>query len=489
MTQPESQPMPGLPIRLTGVLLSALPTDRGSGSPTPGHAASVFRRAIARSIIMAMNDTEALHMTAARSIPRSRRSVRSLASTAGRDFVYLLAVLCMSIIGFVVWVTGLSVTLSLLILIIGFGVWVGTAYALRATASVDRRLAGWLRRKPIPGLYRAPVERGFLSRVRTVTRDPQTWKDFGWVVLNSILGFVLATVAVTITGLVISYLATPLWWWAISDPHQQYATLNLGIYTVTSTGWALLTTALGLVLVPVAVAINRGAAAGHAALAAAILGPSEHQRLNARVKELASTRADVVAASNEQLERIERDLHDGAQARLVALAMELGMAEEELSSDPDAARETVRKARDQALSALGELRDLSRGLRPALLEDRGLATAIEDLAERAPLPVALTFTGEIEQTPDAVQTAAYFVVAEALTNSAKHSDADAARVSIQRTGTALAATVTDDGKGGANPHGSGLDGLNKRVRALDGRLDVISPPGGPTVVRAEIPCG
>jgi signal transduction histidine kinase len=279
-----------------------------------------------------------------------------------------------------------------------------------------------------------------------------------------------------------------LWWWAIPNPHDQYGTLNLGIYTVTSTGWAFLTMAIGLLLVPLVVLLNHGFAASHAATAAFILGPSERQRLNARVRELATTRADVVVATNEQLERIERDLHDGAQARLVALAMELGMAEEEMSNDPDAARETVRKARDEALNALGELRDLSRGLRPALLQDRGLGTAIDDLAQRSPLPVAVTLTGSIERTPETVQTAAYFVVAEALTNAAKHSDAASARVSIERTDTGLAATVIDDGKGGANPNGSGLAGLHKRVRALDGRLDVISPPGGPTVVRAEIPC-
>jgi signal transduction histidine kinase len=437
---------------------------------------------------MAMNNTEPLHMSTVAPTTSSPRPIVALATSAARDFVYLLAVFCMSIIGFVVWVTGVSLTVSLLILVIGFAVWVGTAYAFRATAAVDRRLAGWLRRKPIPGLYIKPAERGFLARVRTVTRDPQTWKDFAWIVLNSILGFALATIAVTITGLVIGYTTMPLWWWAIADPHQQYGTLNLGVYTVTSTGWALLTTALGLVLAPLALAINRGFASGHAAVAARILGPSERQRLNARVKELASTRADVVVAANEQLERIERDLHDGAQARLVALAMELGMAEEELSSNPDAARESVRKARDETLGALGELRDLSRGLRPALLQDRGLQTAIEDLAQRAPLPVTVTVTGEIDETPETVQTAAYFVIAEALTNAAKHSEAASARVSVERTDTALGATVVDDGKGGANPQGSGLAGLQKRVRALDGRLDVISPPGGPTVVRAEIPC-
>jgi signal transduction histidine kinase len=127
-------------------------------------------------------------------------------------------------------------------------------------------------------------------------------------------------------------------------------------------------------------------------------------------------------------------------------------------------------------------------LRPALLQDRGLGTAIEDLAQRARVPVAVTLTGSIDETPESVQTATYFVVAEALTNASKHSEAGSARVSVERTGTGLAATVVDDGRGGANPNGSGLAGLQKRVRALDGRLDVISPPGGPTVVRAQIPC-
>jgi signal transduction histidine kinase len=439
------------------------------------------------SIIMAMNDADTIYMPAAGSTARSR-PVLSLVAGAARDFVYLLAVFCLSIVEFVVWVTGLSLTLSLLILIVGVAVWLGTAYAFRGMATIDRRLSGWLRRKPIPGVYRPPRAPSFGARVRAVTTDPQTWKDFGWMVLNSIVGFVMATIGVAVMVVVLSYIVMPLWWWAIPDPHTQYGTLNLGIYTVTSTGLAFLTTAIGLALLPLAVLLNRGLAGGHAAFAAFILAPSERQRLNARVRELSSTRAGAVEAANEQLERIERDLHDGAQARLVALAMELGMAEEELSSDPDAARETVRKARDQALNALGELRDLSRGLRPALLQDRGLGTAIEDLAQRSRVPVAVTYTGSIEHTPEPVQTAAYFVVAEALTNAAKHSAAASARVSIERTDAGLAATVVDDGGGGANPNGSGLAGLQKRVRALDGRLDVISPPGGPTVVRAEIPC-
>ena len=417
------------------------------------------------------------------------RPLLALASTAVRDFVYMLAVLGTSILAFIVWVTGLSLTISLLVLIVGALVWLGTAYVFRWTATIDRYLAGWLRRESIPGVYRAPGAPGLLARLRSVTKDPQTWKDFGWLVGNSIIGFVVSLIAITATVVVIGYITMPAWWWAIADPHQQYGTLNLGVYTVTSTGWAFVTTALGIVLAPVALLLNHGLATAHGALAARVLGPSESQWLHARVKELASSRAGAVQAATEQLERIERDLHDGAQARLVALAMDLGMAEEAVANDPEVARDTVRRARDEALGALSELRDLSRGLRPAMLQERGLATAIEALAQRSPLPVSFRAIGPVEDTPEAVRTAAYFVVAEALTNAAKHAGASAARISLERRDAVLEVSVSDDGHGGADPQGSGLTGLSKRVRALDGRLDVVSPAGGPTIVQAELPCG
>jgi signal transduction histidine kinase len=408
--------------------------------------------------------------------------------TVGRDFTYLVAVFAMSIVALVVWVTGLSVTLSLLVLIVGLFVWIGTAYVLRWTTAIDRALAGWLRGSPVRAVYRAPRDKGVLALLRAITTDPQTWKNFGWLVLNSIFGFAFSLAALSVTALVIGYIAMPLWWWAIPHPETQYGTLNLGIYTVTSTGWAFVTTAIGLALAPLALLLNHGVAKVHAAAAAEILGPTERQELRARVRELASTRSDVVTAADDQLKRIERDLHDGAQARLVALAMELGMAEEELARDPEAARATVRKARDEALGALGELRDLSRGLRPALLQERGLQTAIEDLAERSAVPASVNVIGDVEQVPDQVSTAAYFVVAEALTNVNKHSDATGAQITIERRDKDLTVTVLDNGRGGAKPDGSGLHGLRTRVRALDGRLEVHSPPGGPTVVRAELPC-
>ena len=197
----------------------------------------------------------------------------SIVKAAGRDLAYVLAILAASIVEFAVWVTGVSVTASLLVLVVGVLVWLATVCVFRAAVDLDRRVAGWYRRAPVAGDYRTPADRTVLGRARAVTLDPRTWKDFGWLVLNSTAGFVFATAALTVTGLAISYLTMPLWWWAISDPSQQYATLNLGLYTVTSTGWALLTTGIGLLLLPVAVLLNRAAAAGHAGRAARMLGP------------------------------------------------------------------------------------------------------------------------------------------------------------------------------------------------------------------------
>jgi signal transduction histidine kinase len=415
--------------------------------------------------------------------------VGALAARGGLDLVYLAAIWAWAVVSFCVWVSCLSLTVSLLVFVVGVFVWLGSAYLFRWTTWVDRRLAGWARGERVGAVYRQPQEPGVLALLRCVTTDPQTWKDLGWLVLDSILGFVVATVALTATVLVLGYVFMPAWWWAIPDPTTQYGTLELGFMTVESTGQAFVVTAIGLALAPLAWWLNRGCVAGHAALAARVLEPSEGQRLRARVDELASSRAGAVEAAQEQLDRIERDLHDGAQARLVGLAMELGMAEEELERDPSAAVETVRRARDETLAALGELRDLSRGMRPALLEERGLAAAVEALVGRSPLPVSLSVLGEVDSSPEPVSSAVYFVVAEALTNAAKHSGAERVRVRIERTATALGATVEDDGEGGARAGGSGLEGLRKRVAALDGRLEVISPGGGPTVIRAELPCG
>ncbi len=214
----------------------------------------------------------------------------------------------------------------------------------------------------------------------------------------------------------------------------------------------------------------------------------EKRHLVQRVDVLTRTRQGALDVQAAELRRIERDLHDGAQARLVALTMHLGRAEERLADQPEVAA-LVRRAREDAGLAIAELRDLARGIAPPILADRGLKAAIDALARRA--AIGVTIDAEPDRRPlPVVETAAYFVVAEALTNVAKHAAGAAAHVRVTLDGDdTLVLEVADEGPGGADPAGSGLTGLRSRVEALDGTLSVTSPPGGGTTVRAELPCG
>ena len=206
-----------------------------------------------------------------------------------------------------------------------------------------------------------------------------------------------------------------------------------------------------------------------------------------RVEVLEASRAGAVDAQEAELRRIERDLHDGAQARLVALGMSLGMAEQKLRSDPEAVQQLLAEARHGATEALEELRVLARGIHPPILTDRGLGPAVAALTARSPLPSSVSVDVP-RRPPAAVETAAYFVVAEALANVSKHADASRVDVRIRADGGTLVAEVEDDGHGGAVASGNGLTGLRQRVEALDGTLEVTSPTGGPTTVRTELPC-
>jgi signal transduction histidine kinase len=259
-------------------------------------------------------------------------------------------------------------------------------------------------------------------------------------------------------------------------------------------------TALALGLLLAAPWLARGVATVDTRAARALLGPGRSEELVERVESLTRSRAEVVAATDAERRRIERDLHDGAQQRLVALAMNLGMARANLVDVPEHARRAIEQAHDEAIQALAELREFVRGLHPAVLNDRGLDAALSGIAARAPLPVRLRVDvpGRCSPTIEAV---AYFVVSEALTNVAKHARASRAEVAVDRIGDRLRLVVTDDGRGGATldlnpeldragaaPGGSGLRGLAHRAAAVDGTLTVHSPPGGPTTVTVELPC-
>lgn len=220
-------------------------------------------------------------------------------------------------------------------------------------------------------------------------------------------------------------------------------------------------------------------------LAATMLGPSQADALEARIAELAASRAEIMDVVHEERRRIERDLHDGVQQRLVALGMLIGRARR--SQDPERAAALLLQAHEESGRALAELREVAWRVHPAVLDEAGLRTALEAVAERSPLPVRLGFAvpGPV---PKPVETAAYFVVSEAVTNVVKHAGASTVDVQVAWKDGMLDVRVRDDGAGGADPAGSGLAGLASRVAALDGRLSVHSPAGGPTVIGAELPC-
>jgi signal transduction histidine kinase len=220
----------------------------------------------------------------------------------------------------------------------------------------------------------------------------------------------------------------------------------------------------------------------------ALLGPSRAVELERRVESLSESRAGVVDAADAERRRIERDLHDGAQQRLVSLAMNLGLARATLTDVPEPVRQVIAEAHEEAKEALAELRNLVRGLHPAVLEDRGLDAALSGIAARAPLPVRVHVAVSDRASPT-VEAVAYFVVSECLTNIARHAAATEAEIDVRRTGDGLVIRVTDNGIGGADPRsGTGLASLARRARSVDGSLQIDSPAGGPTVITVELPC-
>jgi signal transduction histidine kinase len=244
---------------------------------------------------------------------------------------------------------------------------------------------------------------------------------------------------------------------------------------------------LGVILLPVAARVTRGLAAADTAVARYLIGPGSQADMTVRMGELERSRAQAMGAAEAERRRIERDLHDGAQQRLVSLAMNLGRARARFADDPDGARAIVDQAHDEAKQALTELRNLVRGVHPPVLSDRGLDAAISGLAALSPVPVTVHASLPDRPAPSS-EAIAYFVVAEALTNVAKHARATRAEVEVSRHGDVLRVVIRDDGIGGADPQGQGLAGLADRLAGVDGRLSVRSPVGGPTVIEAELPC-
>ncbi|MFE0175728.1 sensor domain-containing protein [Streptomyces sp. NPDC059002] len=334
---------------------------------------------------------------------------------------------------------------------------------------------------PRPALsYRAP-----LRSMRVLARSRYIWRQLAYFAALLPLSLVTGLGVALAWAVPLTLLALPAYY-----GHLAQGQAALGPLTVDSTGTALLVAAAALPLGAfVSPLVARALIAVDVALARTLLAPPRDVELTRRVEQLTTSRERLVAAVEAERRRIERDLHDGAQQRLVAVTMTLGRAVSRLrKSGDDSTRTIVEQARKDAREAIAELRDLARGLHPPVLTDRGLGAALTAVAARSPVPVTVDAAAE-PRPPAAVEAVAYFVVAEALTNVAKHAGASRAWVVVRRDGDRLAVTVGDDGGGGADPAaGSGLAGLAGRVAAVDGSLRVTSPPGGPTVIEVELRC-
>jgi signal transduction histidine kinase len=325
---------------------------------------------------------------------------------------------------------------------------------------------------------------GTWRRFRYAVGDPATWLDFAWLVPGAIAGGVCGLLAsvVPLYGLegvllipLILYFTLDWWGYGLFWPmHNVFE--------------ALLSIPQGAVLLVVGLAGARWLTWIEATFASFFLRPTKSSALAQRVQQLTVTRADAVDARAAEVRRIERDLHDGAQARLVSLSMSIGLAEELLRRDPEAAAQLLAEARESSGQALSDLRSLVRGIHPPVLAERGLEGAVRALALTVPAVTSVDI--DLPGRPEGpVESAAYFAIAEALANLAKHSGASTAWIRLTHQDGRLVIQVGDNGRGGADPSaGSGLRGIERRLAAFDGSMAVSSPPGGPTVVTMELPC-
>ncbi len=396
--------------------------------------------------------------------------------------LYLLLALPLGVVEFSVLVTAISFGFGTAITLIGIPVLVATIWIARWLANLERSVIGRLVGVDIPSPYRPdPVGGRWWRRITARLADPATWKDLAFLLLQLPLGVLSFSVTVAVLGFGLRLLAAPFFYRPFSDGDW------IAWIDINSLGGALAAVPVGALILLFGIPGLGALARLYGWLAAQLLGSNADPELTAQVTELQDARSRIIAAADAERRRIERDLHDGAQQRLVALALNLRMAEQRAAAGDPSAAELVRTAGEEAQLALKELRDLARGIHPAILTNRGLHAALEDLASRATVPVEVIASPD-ERLPDAVEAAAYFVVSECLANIGKHAEATSASVDVHVDGDRLSVVVADDGRGGAAlAGGSGIQGLADRVGALSGSLAVESPEGEGTRVTASIP--
>ncbi|MDJ0461435.1 sensor histidine kinase [Streptomyces sp. H27-C3] len=402
-----------------------------------------------------------------------------------------LALTLMTLVGSIVLFVFAVVSIALIVIGVGVFTTPGVLAAVRAHANHRRLLAAEWSGVRIPAPYRpfpADLRTGVTGRVERCTlllKDPATWRDLLWLLVDMTAGCVTAILpaALIVYAAQSVVLAAGLWRVFTEDGPHWY-----GFVPVDSQPTALAALALGLGFFTAAMRYDPALLRAHFTLAKSLLAPTERRSLAQRIDHLTETRHNAVDASASELRRIERDLHDGAQARLVAMGMNLSTVEALIEKDPAQAKKLIAMARASSAEALTELRDLVRGIHPPVLAERGLGDAVRALALRLPIEseVGVRMAGRTEAP---VESAAYFAVSEVLTNAVKHSGADRVRVDIHHADGMLRISVGDDGRGGAAVGaGSGLGGIERRLGAFDGVLAVSSPVGGPTLVTMEIPC-
>ena len=403
--------------------------------------------------------------------------------TYGR-IAYLLLAGVLGVVHFTFLVTALSTGVGLAVTLIGIPILIASVYAWGWLAGLERRAIRSLTGTAIPSPYRPLPGGGWWKRLQARLADPATWKDLAFLFLQFPFGLLSFIVAATVLSFGVSAVTLPLWYWAIPGEVDWPA---FGLFAVDTLPEALLCVPIGALVLWAGIPALGALGRLYVAYAELLLGSNVDPALTAEMSDLRDARSRIIEAADAERRRIERDLHDGAQQRLVALTLNLRMAEKRAADGDPAAAELVRKAGEEAGLALKELRDLARGIHPAILSNRGLGAALEDLAGRASVPTRVS-AAPAQRLPDQVEAAAYFVVSECLANIGKHAQATQATVAVTASDDRLEVVVSDDGVGGAElGNGSGIQGLEDRVGALDGSLSLQSPPGGGTRVWASIP--
>jgi signal transduction histidine kinase len=418
-----------------------------------------------------------------------------------RDLLFLLLGMPIATIGFVVTIAMFNTGIATIVpIFIGVFFLVGTLHAARGFATLELIRLEWTGRPPIPRTdwQDARARTGFWGWLRSLFGNGHYWLALLHTMVINFAVSLFSWVVTVVWGSV-ALGGVTYWFWSrfLSFPHEQlyisqWLLFGRGIVAANAgyqAGEDILYLILGVVLLATFPFVTRGLTTMHWGIARVVLGAWKSEALGQQVRDLSDARGAASSAEGHSLRRLERDIHDGPQQRLVRMQMDLAAAERQLDADPEKARALIAEAMQQSKDALEELRSLSRGFAPPILLDRGLVAALESAATRSPVPTTVTDSLPKDiALPQEIERNAYFAASEALTNAIKHSGATQIEIRVGATAKDLIVTVSDNGTGGATAKaGHGLAGLRERMRGVSGALELHSPAGGPTLVSARLP--